>query len=155
MTTYKEELINEREQYEKDKLRERILNDRIYAEHRASRIATLFKREYVYSNMDEVEVHLTRTGFGINYVKWEHEKIGISLDREGVAFNSDSNKLEYIFKDHENPLHYALLIIRHELAKEYGLVFSKPVEVIEADTDVTNVCPNGKQTICKITLKLK
>ena len=155
MITYKEELINEREQYEKDKLRERILRDKMYAEHRASRIALLFKQKYVYGNMDEVEVYLTRTGFGIYYTNWEHEKEGISLDREGVALNSESNKLENIFKEHENPLHYALLIIRHELAKEYGLVFSKPVEVIEADTDVTNVCPNGKQTICKITLKLK
>ena len=152
---FKEQMISEREQYEKDKLQERVLRDKMYAEHRASRIATLFKQEYVYSNMDEVEVHLTRTGFGINYVKWEHEKIGISLDKEGVAFNSDSNKLEYIFKDHENPLHYALLIIRHELAKEYGLVFSKPVEVIEADTEINNVCQTGKQTIYKMTLKLK
>ena len=152
---FKEQMISEREQYEKDKLQERVLRDKMYAEHRASRIALLFKQKYVYGNMDEVEVYLTRTGFGIYYTNWEHEKEGISLDREGVALNSESNKLENIFKEHDNPVHYALLIIRHELAKEYGLVFSKPVEVIEADTDVTNVCPNGKQTICKITLKLK
>ena len=152
---FKEQMISEREQYEKDKLQERVLRDKMYAEHRASRIATLFKQEYVYSNMDEVEVYLTRTGFGIRYTDWGHEKEGISLDREGVALNSESNKLENIFKEHENPLHYALLIIRHELAKEYGLVFSKPVEVIEADTEINNVCQTGKQTIYKMTLKLK
>ena len=151
---FKEQMISEREQYEKDKLQERILNDRIYAEHRASRIATLFKQKYVYGNMDEVEVYLTRTGFGIYYTNWEHEKEGISLDREGVAVNYETNKLEYIFKEHNNPVHYSLLLIRQELAKEYGLVLTKPVEIMEVDTEINNVCQTGKQTIYKMTLKL-
>lgn len=153
MTTYKEELISEREQYEKDKLQERILRDRLYAEHRASRIANLFKQKYVYHNMDEVDVYLTRTGFSIRYTNWEYEKIGISLDKSGVAINAESNKMENIFKEHVFPLHYILLLIRYELAKEYGLVFSKPMETVEADTEINNICETGKQTIYKITLK--
>ena len=151
---FKEQMISEREQYEKDKLQERVLRDRMYAEHRASGIALLFKQKYVYGNMDEVEVYLTRTGFGIRYTDWEHEKEGISLDREGVALNSESNKLENIFKEHSNPVHYTLLLIRRELAKEYGLVLTKPVEIMEVDTEINNVCQTGKQTIYKMTLKL-
>ena len=152
---FKEQMISEREQYEKDKLQERVLQDRIYAQHRASGIASLFKQKYVYSNMDEVEVYLTRTGFVIRYVNWDHEKEGISLDKQGVAVNYETNKLEYIFKEHNNPVHYALLLIRQELAKEYGLVLTKPVEIMDVDTEINNVCQTGKQTIYKMTLKLK
>ena len=152
---FKEQMISEREQYEKDKLQERVLRDKMYAEHRASGIALLFKQKYVYGNMDEVEVYLTRTGFGIRYTDWEHEKEGISLDREGVALNSESNKLENIFKEHDNPVHYVLLLIRQELASRYGLVLVKPIEAIEVDTEINNICQTGKQTIYKMTLKLK
>ena len=152
---FKEQMISEREQYERDKLQERVLRDKIYAEHRASRIADLFKQMYVYHNMDEVEIYLTRTGFGICYTNWEHEKIGISLDREGVALNSESNKLENVFKEHDNPVHYVLLLIRQELASRYGLVLVKPIEAIEVDTEINNICQTGKQTIYKMTLKLK
>ena len=152
---FKEQMISEREQYERDKLQERVLRDKIYAEHRASGIALLFKQKYVYGNMDEVEVYLTRTGFGIRYTDWEHEKEGISLDREGVALNSESNKLENIFKEHDNPVHYVLLLIRQELASRYGLVLVKPIEAIEVDTEINNICQTGKQTIYKMTLKLK
>ena len=152
---FKEQMISEREQYERDKLQERVLRDKIYAEHRASGIALLFKQKYVYGNMDEVEVYLTRTGFGIRYTDWEHEKEGISLDREGVALNSESNKLENIFKEHDNPVHYVLLLIRQELASRYGLVLTKPVETMDVDTEINNICQTGKQTIYKMTLKLK